>query len=297
MKLQQHALIRIAFIIVNLVLFTACVSTRETPQEISLLDLSNDLPGTHLAFGENSPQGYQSLVSTDEIFGSHDSGEDIWFYTRSDDLAKLDQGGGLQAWLVAIDALQFPLDQASLFWIPAYPETDRLAFAEDHELTDAIDPTQQARLWRRQGDQLRTEGSFDASIAAYQRSLAISQSDPEAFAGLGAAYMGQGKNEAAISAFQKALELSPNHYWSHRLLGNAYLNLQRYALAADELTQAFMLNPQDTHLLLGIALGQGRSGDKEQALRTLEMLFSRTEDLQQRTDAELLHQEFSQDTQ
>jgi len=297
MKLRKYSLIRIVLVIVNLILLTACVSPSETPHDITPLNVSNVLPGTHLAYGENPPQGYQSLVSVNEVYRLHGNGEDIWFYTRSDDLFELDKGGGLRAWLAATEALQFPVDQALLFWIPATYETDRLAFTEEHNLTDAIDPAQQAKLWKRQGNKLRTEDSFTPAIIAYQRSVTLNQSDPEAFAGLGAAYLGQGKNEAAIFALGKALELAPNHYWAHRLLGNDYLNLQRYALAADELTQAFVLNPQDTHLLLGIALGQGRSGDKDQALRTLEMLFSRTEDPQQRTDAELLRQEFSQDIQ
>ncbi len=294
---QKHVLIRIAFIIVNLVLFAACISTPEAPQEISPLGVSADLPGVHLAYATNPPQGYQAIFSPNEIYGPHANAQDIWFFADPVAMNNLDPDGGLQAWLTAIDALQFPLEQASLFWIPAEPETDRLAFAEQNGLTSAINPVQQANLWRQQGDRLRTEGAFDASILAYQRSLTLDQTDPEAFAGLGAAYLGQGRNEASLPVFQNAIELAPNHYWAHRLLGNAYLNLQRYALAADEFTQAYILNPQDTHLLLGMALGQGRSGDRAKAIRTLDMLFSRTDDPQLLQDAQLLLQEFTSDTQ
>ena len=147
------------------------------------------MPGAHLAYDNNPPQGFQALTTTSQIYQLHENGEDIWFYVRAENLTNLDIDGSLRAWLAAIDALYFPLDGGSLFWIPADPQIDRLDFAEKSNLTDSIEPIQQAKLWRRLCDQMRTLGSYNAAITAYQRSTALDQTDPEPFAGLGAAYM------------------------------------------------------------------------------------------------------------
>jgi len=285
---------RVVAIFIATLILAACASTSERSEEESLLTSSLNIPGAHLAFADNPPQGFQIITTTSPIYQLHDNGEDIWFYVQTEDIANIDANGGLRAWLTAIEALHFPLDQASLFWIPADPLIDRLDFAEKSKLTDAIDPTQQAKLWRHRGDQMRTQGSYGDAITAYLHSTMLNETDPESLAGLGAAYMGQGKNESALVAFQKAIELDPDHYWAHRLLGNAYLNLHRYDLAADELTQAYILNPQDTRLLIGIALGQGRSGHPDTAISTLNQLFERSDDLQLHKDGKLLLQEFSQ---
>jgi tetratricopeptide (TPR) repeat protein len=288
---------RVAAIIVSILFLVACGNISAHPEAASPLVTSIDMPGAHLAYGNHPPKDYQTITTTAQIYQVHENGKDIWFYARTEDLADLDTDGVLRDWLGAIEALLFPLDQATLFWIPVDPQIDRLDFAEKSDLTNAIEPTQQASLWRHRGDQLRTKRSFDAAITAYQRSTALNQTDPESYAGLGAAYLGKGQNEASLPAFQEAIELAPDHYWAHRLLGNAYLNLQRYALAADELTQAYILSPEDTHILLGIALGQGRSGHPDRAIRTLELLFANTDNPQSQKDGESLLQEFSQSHQ
>ena len=286
----------VPFIAIHLFL-VACSSGSNLIEPISPLTASATMPGAHLSTAETPPQGYEAFIAADQIYTLHNNGEDIWLHTRIEDLNKLAAASSLQAWLAAIDALRFPLDDGVLFWIPADSESDRLAFAERNKLTDAIAPDQLATLWRRRGDQLRTQGDYSDAINAYQHSISLTQTDPEPYAGLGASYMGRGRSEDAIILFQKALDLDPDHYWAHRLLGGVYLNLQRYALAADELTQAYILQPQDVHLLVGVALGQGRSGQSDQALRTLELLFARTDDPKLLADGELLRQEFSQNHQ
>lgn len=154
-------------------------------------------------------------------------------------------------------------------------------------------PGEDAISWQRLGHQRRLSGDFDGAVTAYQKAIALDPTNIEANAGLGAAYLARGRAEDALEPLQHATELAPNHFWSHRLLGSAYLGLQRYPLAASELTQAYVLNPDDLQILVGVALAQGRSGNRELALRTIDQLRARTTDPRLLSDAEALHQEFS----
>lgn len=159
--------------------------------------------------------------------------------------------------------------------------------------TPAPTPPGSAIDWQRQGHQLRREEAFDDAISAYQNALALDPNNIEANAGLGAALLATGQAEAAIVPLQRATELAPAHFWSHRLLGSAYLGLQRYPLAAAELTQAYVLKPDDLQVLIGIALAQGRSGRRELALRTIVQLRARTTDPDLLAAAEALQREFA----
>ena len=161
--------------------------------------------------------------------------------------------------------------------------------------TPVTAPVEDAVAWQQIGHQRRNGGDFDGAITAYQQALALDPNNIEANAGLGAAYLATGDNESAIQPLQHATELAPGHFWAHRLLGSAYLNLQRYPLAASELTQAYVLKPDDLQILIGIALAQGRSGQRDLALRTLDQLSVRTTDAKLLGDAEALRQEFNAD--
>jgi len=297
MNMMKALFFRVVSIGAFILLILACSSNSGQNEEELPLTAALEFSGIHLAYGKNPPQGFQTLTETRGIRKLHENGEDVWLYVQADDLDRLDAEENLRVWLAVKEALHLSLDSASLFWIPADPVVDRLAFAEKTNLTDAIEPIQQAQLWRQRGDQLRTQGSFDAAITAYEHSIALNPKEAEPYAGLGAAHMGKGQNETALVALKTAIELAPDHYWAHRLQGHAYLNLQRYTQAADELTQAYILRPQDSNLLIGIALGQGRSGHSDQAIRTLELLFSSTDDPQLLRDGELLFLEFSENHQ
>lgn len=147
--------------------------------------------------------------------------------------------------------------------------------------------------WRiAQGNELRLAGRFAEAIPHYERAIALAPDEVEAYAGLGAALLGLGRAEEAIVPLQQVIALNPRHYWGHRLLGSAYLRLERYALAADELTHAYVLNPDDVQVLAGIALAQGRSGQRALALRTLDRLTALTGDPDLLATAAALRREF-----
>jgi tetratricopeptide (TPR) repeat protein len=182
------------------------------------------------------------------------------------------------------------------------PRTDRvaalavlvlLALAACTAPTPAPAPAGNAIDWQRQGHELRRQEAFDDAITAYENALALDPNNIEANAGMGAALLATGQAEAAIAPLQRAAELAPAHFWSHRLLGSAYLSLQRYPLAAGELTQAYVLRPDDLQVLIGIALAQGRSGRPELALRTIAQLRARAADPGLLADAEALQREFA----
>ena len=221
----------------------------------------------------------------------HDAGQDIWLFMPAAALTAADSDGALAAWLAVQNAIHFP--EAGIYWVPVQTQTDRLSILESRDLVDAVDITQSARLWRLRGDQLRLKNDFEGAISAYLHSLDSAPEDAEANAGLGAAYLGLGRGAEAVPPLQRAVAVDPDHYWAHRLLGNSYLNLQRYTLAADELTQAYLLVPDDPALLAVIALAQGRGGQKELALRTLDQLEARTAEPSLLDTARTLRQEFS----
>lgn len=150
----------------------------------------------------------------------------------------------------------------------------------------------EARWQIAQGNELRLAGRFAEAIPHYERAIALAPDEVEAYAGLGAALLGLGRAEEAIIPLQQVIALNPRHYWGHRLLGNAYLRLERYALAAEELTQAYVLNPDDVQVLAGIALAQGRSGQRGLALRTLDRLTALTDDPDLLATAATLRREF-----
>lgn len=277
-----------------LLLYAAYVFARPMPQP----DLAAQLltfPGDHAALAPGAPEGYdvQPLAT---ILDRQITTEDYWLYAPENLLQNPDIAAQLQPWLSANSAIIFPNAGETIFWITARDDAQLLAFLRLAGLQEEVAPLQMALLWRLHGDQMRREENLQAAITAYEQSLSLNPDDPEANAGLGAALLGIGRNEQAIPFLQKAADQVPGHYWAHRLLGVAYLNLERYALAADELTQADILIPTEPRLLMGIALGLGRSGQIELALRTLDQLTARTDDPQLLSDAEALRREFAGQT-
>ena len=276
---------RIAILTGILVLFLATCSPNP-----DIVQRMRELPGAHVAWAAEAPAGFERRTPAQTI-ALHDAGQDIWLFVPAAALTAVDSDGALAAWLAVQNAVRFL--NADLYWIPAQTQIDHLSFLESHDLLDTVDTTQSAHLWRLRGDQLRLQNDFEDAVSAYRSSLDSAPEDAEANAGLGAAYLGLGRGAEAVPPLQRAVAADPDHYWAHRLLGTSYLNLQRYALAADELTQAYLLVPDDPALLADIALAQGRSGQKELALRTLDQLEARSAEPSLLDIARTLRQEFS----
>jgi len=254
------------------------------------VDQALDMAGAHISWAQEAPSGFDWQLPLQTLEQYRDD-QDLWLFAPDSVLLTADVDGRLGSWLAERNAIHFP--EAGLFWIPAVSVSDRLAFLEEQQLLGAVDAGQRARLWRFHGDQLRLEGDFEGALVSYQQSVKLAPSDPETLAGAGAAFLALGRNEEAVAPLQTALESDPNHYWAHRLLGTAYLNLQRYQFAADELTQAYLLQPDDPSLLAPIALALGRSGQSELALRILNQLDARATDTEMQDVSRTLRQEFT----
>lgn len=274
-----------------LVFFLAACASSTAPTHPDPLAFASQQPGAHVSLAPAPPPGF-SAVSAPEIFALHRSQQAIWLHAPAGELS----ASGMEAWLNAAHALHFSNADQDLYWIPPTADADTLSFAESLDITGWLAPEQQQFLWRRRGDTQRQRQDFAAAVQSYQIVLVVDDQDAVAYAGLGAALLGLGRNEEAATALEQASALTPDDYWAHRLLGNAYLKLLRYPLALDELTQAYILRPDDPHLLLGIALAQGRMGDTATALNTLQQLLARSASPQDRADVKKLQAEFSSGT-
>ncbi|MCO6450186.1 MAG: tetratricopeptide repeat protein [Caldilineales bacterium] len=277
-----------------LLLYAAYAFARPTEQP-GLAEQLLALPGDHAALAPGAPDGYDILPLAD-ILARRITQKDFWLFAPENLFNNPDVEARLRPWLSSNNAIFFPNKGESIYWLTIRDAEQRLAYLRQSDLQDEINPTQMALLLRMHGDELRRVENFRGAVTTYEQSLALKADDTEANAGLGAALIGIGRNEQAIPYLQNAVSLTPDHYWAHRLLGVAYLNLERYALAADELTQADLLLPTEPHLLMGIALGLGRSGQTDQALRTLDQLASRTDDPKLLSDAAALRSEFTGQT-
>ncbi|NOX64111.1 MAG: tetratricopeptide repeat protein [Chloroflexi bacterium] len=276
------------FLLLSL-LFLACASP--VAEQTSLAERARMLPGRHITFVADAPDGYEKL-SIEAIVGLPPKVEDIWLYAPKDALERQPQQALLRTWLEAREAEPLSDGSETIFWLPTRIDADAFVALQEAGLLEALPTKTQAFLWQLRGDRLRIDQDFEAAIAAYERALELDLANVEANAGLGAAWLGLGRSDKAAPPLQRAVALDPNHYWAHRLLGSAYLNLQRYALAADEFAQAYIIRPQDAQLLLPLALGLGRSGQRELALQILEQFLALNDDPKLRGDAEALRREF-----
>ncbi len=268
-------------------LLAACQQT-QAPDQPDLLATALLQPGAHISLLDPPPAGY-TVVDEGGVIQLYRQGQAIWLVAPP--LAQLD--AETAAWLRSTRALHFPGVAYDVFWIPTSPAEDTLRYAESLGVTPLLEAGQRRDLWRKRGDALRTQNEFEAAIQAYEQALASDAQDGASYAGLGAAFLGLGRDEEAAAALEKAVALLPDDYWAHRLLGSAYLKLLRWPLALDELTQAYILRPQDSHLLLGVALAQGRMGDTTAALRTLQHLVEISDNEDDLADAALLQAEFT----
>ena len=78
---------------------------------------------------------------------------------------------------------------------------------------------QSAILLNIKGAVLRDLGQFDASVEAYNKSLAIKPDHAEAYYNMGNAIKVQGKLEEAIKAYNKALAIKPDYAEAHHNMG------------------------------------------------------------------------------
>lgn len=72
--------------------------------------------------------------------------------------------------------------------------------------------------WRMEGEDLLKKREIDLAIPHFQRATESFPKNPDAWLGLGRAFLTQGDLESACPAFEKCLSLDPASYWAPRLL-------------------------------------------------------------------------------
>ena len=272
-----------------LILLAGCAAPAQTP---TFFQATASLPGTRLSLVAEAPAGFEQ-VTLPKVYAYRQQGEDIWLLAPAEALAEQDEDGSFRTWLQAARAVRFQTEAGDVYWIPQDRDADALAMITAHGLESWADSGQLAGLWTQRGDALRTEQAFDEAITAYDRALALDPNQVEAHVGMGAALLAVGRSEEALQHLLFATQETPDHYWAQRLLGSAYLNLYRYALAVGPLTRAYLLRPDTPDPLIGVALGLGRSGDRDAALRVLDKAEARMEDPRQLQAIQELRREFS----
>ncbi len=250
------------------------------------------LPGVHLSLVENPPAGFQTS-DLNLVYAHAHAGDSIWLLAPQESLEQLDANGEFRAWLRSLQAIHFHTPRGDVYWIPQHKGEDRLAFIQIHGLTPWADAAMMADLWWKKGEQARAGQQFQEAITAYETSLRWDPDKIETHVGLAAALLGRGRNEEALQHLLWAAARHPDDYWTQRLLGQAYLNLHRYALAIGPLTRAYLLRPDISDILIGIALALGRGGQREMALQVLRQAEERIDDPRQEQAIQALREEFS----
>jgi tetratricopeptide (TPR) repeat protein len=112
----------------------------------------------------------------------------------------------------------------------------------------AIDPNNTAAL-NGKGNALSSLGKYNASIALFDKELAINSTDTHALYNKGNALSSLGKYNASIALFDKALAIDPKYTDALYNKGNALSSLGKYNASIALFDKALAINSTDTHAL------------------------------------------------
>ena len=114
---------------------------------------------------------------------------------------------------------------------------------------------------------LYQEGQYIESVRQLERSLALSDRDPDVHKLVGLNLVAAGRRDLAGPYFETAVELAPRDFMARYYLGLHELSDRRHERAAAMLREAVALEPGyvDAHLLLGVA--EEQRGNEDEALR------------------------------
>ena len=130
--------------------------------------------------------------------------------------------------------------------------------------------------WDNLGNAYERAGKYDESIAAYQKSIALSPTW-SAYSNLGNSYFVLKRYNDAVKAFEKATELGPNQDLAMGNLADAYRASGQKDKAAATYEKAIALafqdlqvNPQNTGAMGDLALYYAKKGDGQHGMEFIQ---------------------------
>lgn len=133
------------------------------------------------------------------------------------------------------------------------------------------------------------EKQYLQSIRRLERSLAMSDRDPDAYKLAGLNLVAVGRGDLAEPYFEAAAELAPRDFMARYYLGLQALSDRRYQRAEALLREVITLRPDylDAHILLGVA--EEQRGTEEGAIRTYHHAIALAEQQNLKRDTPFLY--------
>jgi tetratricopeptide (TPR) repeat protein len=127
-----------------------------------------------------------------------------------------------------------------------------------------------ASQWMNAGATAMRQGNIPQAEQNFQRALAASPNDADAYVGLGMAQLRGGKLDSAVQALTRASELKPSIPSAHMFRGIALFQMNSIDAAADQLKEEIKLQPQDTEALTWLGIIEIQAGRPEDACGPLD---------------------------
>lgn len=110
-----------------------------------------------------------------------------------------------------------------------------------------------ADAWRDKGKKHFQANQFRIAANAYEKACEMYDSDPRAFAGLGASRLALGETSSAIEAYQRATKLAPEHAGHWTQLGTAFQKMGHFDKATTAYEKALSLQPRNKSIKARLA--------------------------------------------
>jgi len=133
---------------------------------------------------------------------------------------------------------------------------------------------QSAILLNIKGAVLRDLGQFDASVEAYNKSLAIKPDHAEAYYNMGNAIKVQGKLEEAIKAYNKALAIKPDYAEAHYSMGVTLQDQGKLEEAIEAYNKSLAIKPDYAEAYYNMGNALKVQGKLEEAIEAYNKVLA-----------------------
>ena len=110
-----------------------------------------------------------------------------------------------------------------------------------------------------------SNGRYDEALYQFDQALALDDEDPDAWAGRGEAYLGQGDAENAIVDLNRAAAREPDNIGIYLLLGEAHTANKDWTGCVDAYTTALLTDSDEAHAWYGRSVCYEAQGEPRKA--------------------------------